>query len=416
MNRNLILSIVSIVCWQQGLLAQNNASPYSIIGIGDIEKSSFDRTSSMGHAGMALSSNRFFYNANPASYSALDDRFFNVEIAARYKTISYSGTPIAPTANQSSDLQFKKLVLAIKIKPKLAAAVGILPFSTANYSFYGNKTVQGSSFTAPAYYEGTGGVNQFFLASSYKFSTHFSLGAQVSYLFGQLNQTETIGASFSDSLLVTQRKIPIGTPSFKPGFQYNAKLNKNWQLFVGGTATFKTTINSNYHLTVTDGNTSLPNNNAEVMKFTLPAIYAGSIAAKLKDKYTVAADYSFQNWANLNYSGLSYNLVNSNHFGIGFESAKKLYNGLFSFEKNFIQAGFFYDNSYLRISGQQITDYGVTVGGGFNSFKNNLGVQLGAEIGRRGTTTGGLIQENYFQVNAAFSYRDFWFVKVKRFD
>ena len=39
--------------------AQNNTSPYSLIGIGDIEKSSFDRTSGMGHAGVALSSNRY---------------------------------------------------------------------------------------------------------------------------------------------------------------------------------------------------------------------------------------------------------------------------------------------------------------------------------------------------------------------
>lgn len=62
------------------VFAQNNASPYSIVGIGDIEKSSFDRTSAMGHAGVALSSdatNRFLYHANPASYSGLQDKFFN---------------------------------------------------------------------------------------------------------------------------------------------------------------------------------------------------------------------------------------------------------------------------------------------------------------------------------------------------
>ena len=63
--------------------AQNNSSPYSIIGIGDIEKSSFDRTSGMGHAGVALSSNRYIYQANPASYAALDQHFFHFEAAAR---------------------------------------------------------------------------------------------------------------------------------------------------------------------------------------------------------------------------------------------------------------------------------------------------------------------------------------------
>ena len=103
-------------------MAQNNASPYSIIGIGDIEKSSFDRTSSMGHTGIALASdatNRFLYHANPASYSGLQDKFFNFEATTRYKGVSYAGTPIgSASASQSSDLQFKKLVIAIKIKPK----------------------------------------------------------------------------------------------------------------------------------------------------------------------------------------------------------------------------------------------------------------------------------------------------------
>ncbi|MFY8128077.1 MAG: hypothetical protein ACOVMM_06845, partial [Chitinophagaceae bacterium] len=48
--------------------AQNNSSPYSIMGIGDIEKSSLDRTSGTGHAGVAMYSDRYMIAANPASY------------------------------------------------------------------------------------------------------------------------------------------------------------------------------------------------------------------------------------------------------------------------------------------------------------------------------------------------------------
>jgi hypothetical protein len=45
-------------------MAQNNTSPYSMLGIGDLEKSNFDRTSGMGHAGVA----RFLCGAGPAFF------------------------------------------------------------------------------------------------------------------------------------------------------------------------------------------------------------------------------------------------------------------------------------------------------------------------------------------------------------
>ena len=416
--KQILLNISGLICFIQFANCQNNNSPYSIVGIGDIEHSSFDRTSGMGHSGMALSSNRFLYNANPASYSALDDKFFNFEILARAKFINYSGSPIVAGSDASSDLQMKKFSLAIKIKPKWGISLGILPYSTANYSFYGNKYILGTNLTVPAYYQGTGSVNQVYLSNAYQLTKNFSVGLQAAYLFGQLSQTENISPGYGvDSALVTERKIVIGSPYFKPGFQYNKKINNNWRLYLGGTATFKTTIDGFYNLTVTDGNTTLPEyKDFKTKVFTLPAQYAGSIAAKLKDKYTFAVDYSFQNWSNLNYQGISYKLVNSNFLGIGFEAAKKQTYRDITIERHFWQAGLFYSNSNLQITGQQISDYGVTFGGGKNFLRSNLAAQLNFEIGQRGTTTANLIQEKYAQVNLILSYRDFWFVKVKKFE
>jgi len=417
MKYSFIIGLALIVCLQQNTFAQNNASPYSNLGIGDLETNNFDRTSGMGHAGLALSSNRFLYNANPSSYSALDDKFFNVEISARYKGINYSGSPITSTSNFSSDLQFKKIIAAIKIKPKWGVAIGLLPFSTANYSFTGNKTVLGSSYTAPAYYEGTGSVNKLFFSNSVKITKNFSVGLESAILFGQLSEIESINTSLSDSLLVTTKKIHIGSPYFKPGFQYNLKVNNGLNLSVGGTVAFKANLKENYTLNAVDGSTTLLNNTSyKSTTFVLPAQYAGGIAAKIKDKFTIATDYSFQNWGNLNYKGLSYALVNSNHFGAGFEYAKKLTYRDVSFEKRFFQAGFFYNDSYLKIADQQINGYGITLGAGMNFLRSNLGLQASVELGTRGTTNSGLIKENYSQVNLTISYRDFWYVKVKKYD
>lgn len=87
MKRILLLNCLFLLAGSiQSVRAQNNTSPYSIIGIGDIEKSSFDRSSGMGHAGLALSSKQFFYQANPAAFSSIDEHFFYFETNARYKS------------------------------------------------------------------------------------------------------------------------------------------------------------------------------------------------------------------------------------------------------------------------------------------------------------------------------------------
>jgi hypothetical protein len=402
-----------------GAHAQNNTSPYSIIGIGDLEKSTFDRTSGMGHAGLALSSSRFLYQGNPASYSKIDEHFFYVEVSSRFKNVSYSGAPITdPTQNNSSDLQFKKIVLAIKPRPKWAISIGLLPFSTSNYSFYGKKTVQGSSFTADAYYEGTGSTNQFYVANSFALTKNFSIGVQASYLFGQLEEKETLAATVSDTSLITTRNIYLGSPYLKLGAQYKIKLNKTWDVSLGATIANKTKLKADYDLEVKEGSTTIISNQAYKSNyFTIPLTYAGGIALTYKDAYTVALDYDHQDWTTLNYKGLNYSLVNSQKISAGFEYSKKLKYVNQTFEQYFLQTGFFYNNSCLRIAGQQLSDIGATFGAGVQLNRSGLGLQGSIEVGQRGTTVNNLIKEKYTQFNFTISYRDFWVSrKLKKYN
>ncbi|HVZ26001.1 MAG TPA: hypothetical protein VG842_08105, partial [Sediminibacterium sp.] len=299
--------------------AQNNTSPYSIIGIGDIEKGSFDRTTGMGYAGVALSSNRYMYHANPASYSRLDAHFFDIEISTRYKGVSYAGTPITdPTQNSSSDIQFKKITMAVKPWRHWAVSVGLVPFSTANYSFYGVKSVLGSPYQPVAYYQGSGSTNQFYLANSFEINKNFSIGFQASYLFGQLQEKETLNSGVTDSILLTTRNIYLGNLYYKIGAQYQGKINKNWQVALGATASPQTRLRADYGLTVQNGNSLLLNDEFYRSNyFTLPKMYTGGVAAIYKDKFTFAADYHYEDWSKLDYKGISYALVNSNRYSVG---------------------------------------------------------------------------------------------------
>ena len=396
--------------------AQNNNSPYTIIGIGDIENGSLDRTAGMGNASIAVWSKRNLIQSNPASFARLEDvpfrTGFNFEVSARYNSVNYAGTPVTNASdNRSTDLQFKKACLAVKPKKYWAISLGLVPYSTANYSFGLNKDVPGAGFTIPSYIQGSGNTSLIYLANSFAINKHLSFGVQTAAIFGQFSQVETIAsAQVSDSVLFSTRNYSVNAPFFKFGVLYDHDINKKWNVALGSTLSLKTQLNGLYDLTVINGNSTIKSNETYVSNyFTIPVAYAGGVSATYSQKYTIAADYGYQPWSNTNPSGLGYKIINSNHFSVGGEYANRMiFRDGTSVEKYFLQAGFYYNNSYLQIYGNQITDVGGTIGAGFNSLKNGLGMSAALQIGSRGTMSQNLIKENYIRLSVTISYRDFW--------
>ena len=423
-------SIAVLVCFSFGKLsAQNTSSPYSIIGLGDIEKSNFDRTSGLGHAGVALSSDRYLLVGNPASLAFLDKpnfrNAFYFDLSTRYKNVNYSGAAITnSTANQSNDLQFRRISFAIKPKAKWALSFGLLPFSNTNYSFTGIKKIQGDNFGVNANYDGTGSSNLIYLSNSFLITKNLSIGVQSSVLFGQFEDKEIVYSSITDSVLSTDRNIYLASPYFKGGLIYKVKANKDLNLSLGASGSLKTNVNANYRLTVKDGNTTLKTENESRNNYTsLPLMGTIGLAATYKNKYTFVLDYSAQNWSSLNYRGSNYSLQNSNRISAGIQFTNNVMiqdvkgGNAGMYEKNYFQVGYFYNNSYLNIYGQPIKEWGVTLGAGTQLNRSGLGVQGTIELGGRGTINNGLIKENITQIGVTISYRDFWFTKkIKKYN
>lgn len=92
---------------------------------------------------------------------------------------------------------------------------------------FGQKSILGTPSTATTYYQGEGGVNNIFLTNSFRIDSNFSVGVQASYLFGHLNETESVLGSVGDSSLTSTRYITIYNPYFKFGAQYKTHRRKN---------------------------------------------------------------------------------------------------------------------------------------------------------------------------------------------
>jgi hypothetical protein len=115
----------------------------------------------------------------------------------------------------------------------------------------------------------------------------------------------------------------------------------------------------------------------------------------------------------------------TNRFGsiqnVSFENSTKVAVGGFYVPKydsfsNYLsriiyRGGFRYENTGLVINNQSINDYAVTFGLGLPVGLSKI--NLGVELGKRGTTTSGLIEENYINVTVGLSLSDLWFIKRK---
>lgn len=410
----LVLSVIST-----GSFAQNISSPYSIIGIGDIESSYFNRNSGMANTGISLRSNYILYQANPASYSALDNQFFTFETAMQGKTVKYSGHGVDPNNNSNGDFTVKKVAAGIKLTKRWGAAVGFTPFSSVNYSFTTPKNITGSSV-----YDGNGGINQVFFANAYRISKNFSIGINSAYLFGGINQTENILDPNAQATIASNRNIYYRKFNFSYGLQYFAKVTKHLDYNLGFTFSPVNTLNGEKSLLVTDNSQGfsqvLRNEVINNVHFTLPATFGVGMSVTHNNVLTFAADYKYAGWSAVNSKEPEPVYTNSHRFSGGVDYSKlknaQMNGQSYTYERYNMQAGAFYHKTNLNINGQQINEYGLTLGGGMPITGGRVNLNLALELGSRGSTQNNLVRENYGQLTLNISFRDYWYTKGRRYD
>lgn len=419
MKITILISLLSVTTL--GVMAQGNFSPYSQMGIGDLEDSYYNRTTGMANTGIAYRSNRFLINNNPASFSALTDQFFTVETGIRGSLINYYGNAVDPANNQSGDITFRKLVMGMKLSKHWGSSIGLVPFSTQNYEFNVPYYIQGSTTEiANHYYQGHGSVNKAYWANSYEFFHHVSVGVEAAYLFGELNQKDILQNPGSlTTLTSTTNDVTLNNIYMGYGLQVYGKLGKHWDYSLGATFNQKADLLASNNRTVLDNDSAVLQNLVVQNNYlTLPNAIGGGFSLTHNHKLTIVGDYRYQGWSSLNntYYGKNYSIGNVNRGSLGFEVSKlkTFYNS--RVELSYFQSGLYYGETYLQINGQQIKDYGITAGFGINSLKTPLSYSITFQYGIKGTQTNDLIQERYGNMTIMINYGALWYTKGRKYD
>ena len=405
-----ICMLISLVSNAQ----EGTASPYSFFGIGDVRFKGTVENRSM--AGLSIFRDSIHMNLqNPALNSGL-----------KYTTFTIGGTFAASNLKnyaQESKAQRTTLdYLAFALPAKKAVfTFGLLPYSSVGYSIRNINTTN----TTVNQYQGKGGINKAFVGFGYKVSKGLSIGADFQYNFGEISTTsiEAIqGIQFSSR---EKNVSTVNGVNFNTGIAYQSKINKNVSLFSSLSYSPEAKLSlSNERVFATIQYSALgveavveeltPIN--QDSKLTLPSKFTAGIGFGDLKKWVIGTELTFQD--NSNFTN-RFNDINN----VKFENATKFTLGGYyvpnfnSYNKYFnrvtYRGGYRYEKTGLVVNNETINDSALTLGLGMPLRGTFSNINIGLELGSRGTRKAGLIKENYTNVNISLSLNDQWFQKRK---
>lgn len=416
----IILPILLLIGYES--IAQvNTSSPYSRFGIGEIENNSMGRANAMGGISVGLSLPFEINIINPASYSAIPAQLFLFQVGVR------SRQTIFESQNQGSksfDNGLVSLNAAFRVTKFWAMSFGVNPVSSIGYEIFSSDSAFSDDYNAgiETDYFGEGGLNQLYLGNAF-FYKGLSVGVNASYIFGPMTQrSESLLSDNSySSYFLDLQYTNVSDFYFRYGMQYTDSVLGKYKYTVGAfyenNKNLKTEVTRFSMNTIVNGANTIYDTIYNDLLYNgfvgMPKSFGAGISV-MSDKFLVGFDYKQQNWSQAEFLGSSEGYIsNSNYIAGGIEYTHD-YLAKNYFKRMSYRIGGHLSDTYVKINGTQIVDKSLSFGFGLPT-KSGSKVNVGFEIGEKGTLDNNLVKENYYILNVNLSLIDRWFVK-RRFE
>ena len=399
----------------QSAQAQNTYSAYSRFGLGDLRTGNFTSNIAMGGWSLGLTDSLRLNLKNPASAAQLKRATFMMAMNGRLVN-SESGN--LTQTNSTAGISF--IGIGFPVSDWGGLVFGLQPFSSVGYSISDMRDLD-SLGNAEFLYEGFGGLNQTHVGFAAKPINNLSLGVQMNHKFGSLNRKTTVdfdSAGFYDSRI--NNTIRVNDLSFQFGADYKQKVSEKLSLNLSLAYELAANLNAEKERVqyTFDDRTGFENIkdtsfyvNGLEGEMSIPAELSFGFGIHSSDYWGFGADFKTRNWSEYQAFGESDQLANSIGLSVGGyitpnPDAVKGYMNAVTY-----RAGFHYNETYLNIRNNQLTDVGISFGVSLPIRRSLSQLNLGLVAGSRGTTEAGLIKENYLNLSIGFSLNDKWFVK-----
>lgn len=396
-------------------------SPYASFGIGDIKYDNSVETSAMGGINTAYiwDFNNSFNFKNPAANTNFDLTSVRVQVNNENQMFKSNYNNAESTKNSS---YLSNISIAFPLSPKLKFGIGYQPYSSKRYELLEAQALSDGTFKANRFM-GEGSLNTLQAAFGYQLNKEFSLGVRSNYYFGTLSDVEELTYSNADLIngFVTSTKIKSFNFTF--GTAYQKKLKNDKKFTLGATYTWGTTGNLNtefsnstyYYVGEDKVNTTQLETARSTDKNLIPTEFSLGAGFGKDAKWFASAQLDYRQGSTTLFLGRPFVYENSYRISAGGWFIPN-YNDFRSYLNRVIyRYGAFYEKGSLHINNTNINQMGITAGATLPFEKSNAlrmsGLDVGVELGRRGTLENNLIQQNFVNLKIGINFADKWFQK-----
>lgn len=421
MKKIFVLSFISVGYFLNAQSLSN--SPYATYGIGDVKYDNTIETSSMGGISTAyisdFSSN--FNFGNPANNSNFE--LTSIKLEATNEN-NYFKTDYNNTKSTKHSTYLSNISLAFPISSKIKMGILYQPYSSKSYDIIHTETqsdgtIYGNRFT------GSGTLNTAQAALSYKINSEFAVGLRANLYFGNLYDINEFTASNAELINGYETKNSIKNLNFTLGTSYQHLDTRNdHKLTIGATATFGNTSNmttdyknSTYYYSEGDvkANENVVESKSTSSKNLLPLQASLGVGYGSENQWFVSGQVDYKKGETISYFGNTWDFNDSFRISAGGWYLPNYNNFRSYFSRVVYRYGAFYEKGSLKIAGNDINKFGISAGVMLpfktSSITRMSGLEIGVELGKRGTTKNNLINQNFINLKLGFNFADKWFRK-----
>lgn len=406
-------------------------TPYSIFGVGRLSDSGSAYFRSMAGAGLASRNASYINTLNPAAVTARDSLAFMVDFSLYNDNTVLSQNLDGSNLRSASNItNMGSMTISFPIVRNTAVMLGLSPYSSAGYKYAFLETdpvlIAKNGNIAYSDY-GQGSLYRLFGAVGTTFNKKFSIGAEFDYYFG--NYEKVYSESFAKNGYNQVRDtydMSLHAVGAKFGAQYEFKAGNKWKVGLGATYSLDSRLRGivDYtHLAVGSAENVTVMALSDTLSKSSPVRIAGELGLGISiangEKFRASLDWTMSDWSGTNIDSKDGFAVKTSELPFSAGMRHSVRGGVeYTPNRNDIRyytnrisyrAGAYYNNEYFKVAGNEIHNFGITIGATLPIYQWRNGLSIAFDLGQRGTLENSLIRERYFKVSIGVNLADIWF-------
>ena len=405
---------------------QNNyGSIYSLYGFGERVDFGTSQSAMLGHAGVALRSGAYRTLTNPALWSdaAVTTFSASASVAAVRGEDAATADASVGTAGDLAGLH-----LGVPLLPgRLGLVFGYRPYSRVNYRSAVQGVVAGDTARYTINLEGSGGLQELSGGLGLRLGPAVQVGASAGVVFGTgetIQRTDFEGASFLEPRQSEATRVRGLTATVGAAVTTRALASSDDALTVAASVQLPTALDATRSVVIgesLDRDTLVAARDGDA---TLPLVARAGLAYQAGPRWLATAEGLYEPWGGFESTlpvggydpGGADALRDRLRVGGGLEltpAGREFRAGVL--RRSSYRLGGYAERGLYAPGGEDVTTLALTGGVSVPNRFTGARLDLGLEVGTRGSTEGVLVRDTFVKGTVSLNFGERWFVR-RRFD